>query len=90
LVLKWRLKIVIKALSNFTASATELKKKNHGHVASGEGACVGILNRIAPVFYSVPAKKYYALIERLEQKALNALAGEREAGPCFKVELSGL
>ena len=37
-----------------------------------------------------PAEEYHAMVERLEEAELNALADEREAGPFVQVELSEL
>ena len=92
LVVKWKFKIVNQVLLNFTASVAELKKNSMGTVASGEGAHVAILNRNTP--YSTvslpPAEEYHAMVERLEEAELNALADEREAGPFVQVELSEL
>lgn len=46
-------------------------------VATGEGFPVAILNRNEPVFYCVPAKAYEALMDKLEDVELNALADAR-------------
>lgn len=76
--------------ANTTASVTELKKNPMGTVASGEGATVAILNRNEPAFYCVPADEYQAMIERLEDAELNAMANERQEGPFVAVSLSDL
>lgn len=60
-----------------TASVTELKRNPMGTVAAGEGETVAILNRNAPAFYCVPAAEYEAMMERLEDAELNALADAR-------------
>jgi galactonate dehydratase len=53
-----------------------------GTVAAGEGFPVAILNRNEPVFYCVPAKAYEAMLDRLEDLELNAIADAREkVGP---------
>ena len=77
-------------LSEMTASVSELKKNPMGIVAAGEGLPVAILNRNAPAFYCVPAKAYEALMERLEDLELNALADARQGQPVTKVQLDGL
>lgn len=64
-------------LAETTASVSELKKNPMGTVAAGEGMPVAILNRNAPAFYCVPAPAYEALMERLEDLELNALADAR-------------
>ena len=65
-------------LADTTASVSELKKNPMATVLSGEGFPVAILNRNEPVFYCVPAKAYEALIDKLEDMELNALADARQ------------
>lgn len=64
-------------LAEVTASVSELKKNPMGTVAAGEGFPVAILNRKEPAFYCVPAKAYEALMDRLEDAELMAIAEER-------------
>jgi antitoxin StbD len=64
-------------LAETTASISELKKNPMGTVAAGEGFPVAILNRNEPAFYCVPADAYEALMDRLEDLELNALADAR-------------
>ena len=66
-------------LAETTASVSELKRDPMGTVAAGEGAPVAILTRNAPAFYCIPAKAYEALLERLEDLELNAIADARAA-----------
>lgn len=73
-----------------SASVSELKKNPMGAVAAGEGFAVAILNRNEPVFYCVPAKAYEALLERLEDLELNAIADAREGQKVHKVTLDDL
>ena len=61
-----------------------------GTVAAGEGAPVAILNRNEPAFYCVPAKAYEALLERLDNLELNALADAREGQQIHRVSLDDL
>ena len=77
-------------LAETTASVSELKKNPMGTVASGEGFPVAILNRNAPAFYCVPAKAYEALIEKLEDMELNAIADSRQGQRVVKVKLDEL
>lgn len=77
-------------LTEMTASVSELKRNPMGTVASGEGFPIAILNRNAPVFYCVPAKAYEALMERLDDLELNALADARADQPVIKVNLNDL
>lgn len=77
-------------LSETTASVSELKKNPMGTVAAGEGFPVAILNRNAPAFYCIPAKAYEALMDRLEDLELNAIADSRKGQSATKVKLSDL
>jgi antitoxin StbD len=77
-------------LTETTASVSELKKNPMGTVAAGEGLPVAILNRNAPAFYCVPAKAYEALMERLEDLELNAIANARAKQKFIKVTLDEL
>ena len=72
------------------ASVSELKKNPMGTVAAGEGFPVAILNRNEPAFYCVPAKAYEAMLERLEDLELNAVADAREGQAIRKVSLDDL
>lgn len=77
-------------LADVTASVSELKRNPMGTVAAGEGAPVAILNRNEPAFYCIPAKAYEAMLERLEDMELNAIADSRANDPVIKVSLDEL
>ena len=77
-------------LAEITASISELKKNPMGTVAAGDGAAVAILNRNEPAFYCVPARTYEAMLERLEDIELNAIADARANAPVVKVKLDDL
>lgn len=77
-------------LAEMTASVSELKRNPMGTVAAGEGAPVAILNRNEPAFYCVPAKAFEAMMERLEDMELNAIAEARKDQPIIKVTLDEL
>lgn len=77
-------------LAETAASVSELKKNPMGTVAAGEGSAVAILNRNEPAFYCVPAKAYEALMERLEDAELNAIADARRGQAVIKVTLDDL
>jgi antitoxin StbD len=68
-----------------SASVSELKKNPMGTVAAGEGFPVAILNRNEPAFYCVPAKAYEAMLDRLEDLELNAIADAREGQAIHRV-----
>lgn len=77
-------------LSDTAASISELKRNPMGTVAAGEGAPVAILNRNEPAFYCVPAKAFEAMLERLEDIELNALADARTGQKRIRVTLDDL
>ena len=64
-------------LAPVAASVTELKRDPMGTVQAGDGGPVAILNRNEPAFYCVPAKAFEALMERLDDLELNAIADAR-------------
>lgn len=74
-------------LAEVTASVSELKKNPMGTVAAGEGFPVAILNRNEPAFYCVPAKAYAAMLDRLEDLELNAIADARKDEHRIRVDL---
>jgi antitoxin StbD len=73
-----------------SASVSELKRNPMGTVAAGEGFPVAILNRNEPAFYCVPADAYEAMLERLEDLELNAIADAREGQAILRVSLDDL
>jgi len=77
-------------LAETTASVSELKKNPMGTVAAGEGFPVAILNRNETVFYCVPARAYEALMDRLEDMELNAIADARKDQAEIDVKLDEL
>lgn len=77
-------------LTDTAASISELKRNPMGTVAAGEGFAVAILNRNEPAFYCVPARAYEAMIERLEDLELNAIADARVGQKRVKVKLDEL
>ncbi len=77
-------------LADVTASVTELQKDPMGTAASGNGAAVAILKQNALAFYCVPAGEYHAMVDRLEDIELNALAKARRGRPLVEVGLGQL
>lgn len=77
-------------LAETTASVSELKKNPMGTVAAGEGFPVAILNHNEPAFYCIPAKAYEALMDKLEDMELNAIAEARKHQAEVAVDLSEL
>jgi len=72
-------------LADVAASVSELKKNPMTTVAAGEGFPVAILNHNEPVFYCVPARAYQALMDKLEDLELSALAADRKDQPEIEV-----
>ena len=77
-------------LAETTASVSELKRNPMGTVAAGEGFPVAILNRNEPAFYCVPAKAFEAMLDRLEDIELNAIADARKEARRVRVKLDEL
>jgi antitoxin StbD len=77
-------------LAEVTASVSELKRNPMGTVAAGEGFPVAILNRNEPAFYCVPARAFEALMDRLEDIELNAIADARKGQKAIEVSLDEL
>lgn len=77
-------------LAETSASVTELKRDPMGTAHAGKGGPVAILNRNEPAFYCIPAAEYAAMVARLEDAELTALADAREDGPFVAVDLSDL
>lgn len=72
-------------LADVAASVSELKKNPMATVAAGEGFPVAILNHNEPVFYCVPTHAYEALMDKLEDMELAALAVSRKDQPEIEV-----
>ena len=77
-------------LTETTASVSELKRDPMGTVAAGDGLPVAILNRNSTAFYCVPAAAYEALMKRLEDLELNAIADTRAGEPVVRVSIDAL
>ncbi len=77
-------------LSETAASISELKRNPMGTVAAGEGFPVAILNRNAPAFYCVPADVFEAMMDRLEDIELGAIADARAGQKVVPVTLDEL
>ena len=77
-------------LAPVAASVTELKRDPMGTMSAGEGGPVAILNRNEPAFYCIPAKAYEALLDKLEDLELNALADARAGQKEIAVTLDAL
>ncbi len=77
-------------LAETTASVSELKKDPMGTVAAGDGFPVAILNRNEPAFYCVPAKAFEAMMDRLDDIELNAIADAHSEEKVVKIAIDDL
>ncbi len=77
-------------LASVAASVTELKRDPMGTVSAGDGGPVAILNRNEPAFYCIPAPAFEALMEKLEDLELNAIADARAHQTEIAVTLDAL
>jgi antitoxin StbD len=77
-------------LTSTSASVTELKKDPMNTVAAGDGFPIAILNRNEPVFYCVPTEAYEALMDKIEDLELNAIANARRGQKTIRVSLDEL
>lgn len=77
-------------MAEVVASVSELKKNPMATVAAGEGFAVAILNRNEPAFYCVPARAYEAILDRLEDLELNAIADSRKDEKRIPVDLDAI
>lgn len=77
-------------LSETAASISELKRNPMGTVAAGDGFPVAILNRNAPAFYCVPADVFEAMMDRIEDIELGAIADARAGQKVVRVTLDEL
>ncbi|OIO67423.1 MAG: plasmid stabilization protein [Zetaproteobacteria bacterium CG_4_9_14_3_um_filter_49_83] len=82
--------MVATVLADTVISISELKKNPMSAVAQGGGFPVAVLNRNQPEFYCIPADSYAALLNKLEDLELNALADSRAGQTRVPVKLDDL
>jgi antitoxin StbD len=64
-------------LAHTVASITDLKKNPMGTVQAGGGDVVAILNRNEPAFYCIPAERYEAMLDMIDDLKLVQEVKER-------------
>jgi len=69
---------------------SDLKNNPTLAVAQGEGFPVAVLNRNNPEFYCLPVESYEALLNKIEDLELNALANSRANQERVKVNIDDL
>ena len=67
--------------SNVAVSVSELKKSPTGVLAQANGETIAVLNHNRVMAYMVPAERYEAMMERLDDLALIDLVQARQARP---------
>jgi len=72
-------------LADTTISLSNFKKNPMAAVESAEGFPVAVLNHNKPAFYCVPAVLYEAIMDKLEDQELSAIADERMGQKIVKV-----
>ena len=79
-------------LAEATASIADLQQNPTATVAIGHGLPVAILDHGQPLFYCLPTAAYEALLDRLEDTELNALADARlgDGQPIVRISLDEL
>ncbi len=77
-------------LADVSAGISELKKNPMAVVLQGDGAPVAILNRNEPVFYTIPAKAFELLMDKLEDMELAAIVEARKDQPEIEVNIDEL
>ena len=77
-------------LADVSAGISELKKNPMAVMQQGDGAPVAILNRNKPVFYTIPAKAFELLMDKLEDMELAAIVEARKDQPEIEVNIDDL
>jgi len=77
-------------LADVVVSISDLKKNPMAVVSQGEGFPIAVLNRNQPAFYCIPAESYEALLDKIEDLELNALADARAQQQRIPVDLDEL
>ncbi len=77
-------------LADVVVSISDLKKNPMAAVSQGEGFPIAVLNRNQPAFYCIPAESYEALLDKIEDLELNALADARAQQQRIPVDLDEL
>lgn len=78
-------------LANVAVSVSELKKNPSAVLSGAEGEAVAVLNHNRVMGYMVPAERYEAMLDYIEDLEMAKLARERiEAGePTIKARIEG-
>ncbi|QEO18853.1 type II toxin-antitoxin system Phd/YefM family antitoxin [Acetobacter vaccinii] len=77
-------------LTDTIASLSELKRNPIATVSAGGGGAVAILDSNKPVFYCVPNAMFEAMMDKLEDQRLNAVADARSGQSFIHVRLDDL
>jgi len=77
-------------LADTIISISDLKKNPTVAVAQGGGFPVAVLNRNTPEFYCIPSESYEALLDKIEDLEMNALADSRAKQKRIAVNINDL
>lgn len=79
-------------LSDLSVSMSEFKKNPNGALRESGGQTVAVLSHNKPAFYVVPAARYQAMLEAIDDLQLLRVARERlkQKGRAIEVSLDDL
>ncbi len=77
-------------LTDVSTSISDFKKNPMLAVQQANGSPLAVLNHNRPVFYCVPPAQFEAIMERIDDLDLMALACERAKQPEVKVNFNDL
>ncbi|MDQ6956225.1 MAG: plasmid stabilization protein [Mariprofundaceae bacterium] len=77
-------------LADTIISISDLKRNPMVAVAQGGGFPVAVLNRNHPEFYCIPTESYKALLDKIEDLEMNALADSRAKQERIAVNINDL
>lgn len=77
-------------LSDMTASITELKANPMKTIESACGEPIAILNHNKPAFYCIPAERYEALMDMLDDMVLADIVRERRGQEEVEVDIDDI
>jgi len=79
-----------RVLADNYASITDFKRNPMGILNDSEGFPVSVLNHNKPVFYCISPDHWEAILDKLEDMELSAIAESRKGEKSIKVSLSDL
>lgn len=77
-------------MTSYAMSISEFKRNPSASVKSCNGNPVAVLNHNQPDFYAIPREAFEAIMDRLEDAELNAIADARQNQPTKRVSINEL